>query len=62
MGLPVVSAKMRGELTIFAFCGALTGTWITSMRKYAVFGSSLGRLPEQPASSSAGRTMLAPET
>ena len=32
--------KMRGELTIAAVCGALSGTLITSRRKRAVFGSS----------------------
>jgi hypothetical protein len=31
---------MRGRLTIFAFCGAASGTWMTSMLKSAVFGSS----------------------
>ncbi len=33
---------MRGRLTIFAFCGAASGTSITSMLKSAVFGSSFG--------------------
>ena len=33
---------MRGELTIAAFCGAASGTLITSRRKRAVFGSSIG--------------------
>ena len=59
---PVVgSAKMRGRLTIAAFAGAASGTWITSMLKSAVFGSSFGSLPEQPASSSPGRTGPVPE-
>ena len=41
--LPVVgSAKMRGRLTIFAFCGAASGTWITSMLKSDVLGSLSG--------------------
>ena len=30
------SEKMRGRLTIFASCGAASGTWITSMLKKAV--------------------------
>src|SRR5881394_3938074 len=30
--------KMRGELTIAAVCGAVSGTLITSRRKRAVFG------------------------
>ena len=29
---PDESAKMRGELTIFAFCGASTGTLMMSIR------------------------------
>ena len=52
----VASAKMRGRLTIFAVLGRASGTWITSMLKSAVFGSSFGSCPEQPASSSAERT------
>ena len=40
-----VSAKMRGRLTIFAFSGAASGTWMTSMLKSAVFGSSFGSRP-----------------
>ena len=55
------SAKMRGRLTIFAFCGAASGIWITSMLKSAVFSSSSGLPPEQPASSSPGRTFPVPE-
>ena len=49
------SAKMRGRLTIFAVAGAASGTLMTSMLKSAVFGSSFGSRPEQPASSSPGR-------
>ena len=55
------SMKMRGWLTIFAFCGAPSGTSITSMLKSEVFGSSLASLPEQPSSSSPGRTEPVPE-
>ena len=55
------SAKMRGRLTIRACAGAAIGIWITSMLKSAVFGSSFGSRPEQPASSSADRTALVPE-
>ena len=49
------SAKMRGRLTIFAVCGAASGTSITSMLKSAVFcpclarGSSSPRAPRRPA-------------
>ena len=53
--------KMRGWLTMRAFCGAASGTLITSMLKSDVFGSSLESLPEQPASSSPGRTAPVPE-
>ena len=42
------SAKMRGRLTIRAFSGAASGTWITSMLNSAVLGSSFGSRPEQP--------------
>ena len=43
----------RGLLTIAAFCGAASGTLITSMRKFAVVGSVSELLPLQPASSAA---------
>ena len=60
--LPVdESAKMRGRLTTCAFSGAASGTWMTSMLKSAVSGSSFGSAPEHPASSSADRTVLVPE-
>ena len=60
--VPVVgSAKMRGRLTIVAFSGAASGTLMTSMLKSAVFGSSFGSPPEQPASSSPDRTAPVPE-
>ena len=39
------------DTTAQAASGAATGTWITSMRKYAVLVSSCGGRPEQPASS-----------
>ena len=52
----VGSAKMRGRLTMRAFSGAASGTWMTSMLKSAVLGSSSGPSAEQPASSSAERT------
>ena len=39
------SAKMRGRLTIFAFCGAASGTSMTSMLKSAVFVVLLGLEP-----------------
>src|ERR1700735_439655 len=48
----------RGLDTIFASCGDATGTWITSMRNSAVFGSLSGASPEHPASSSACRHLL----
>ena len=38
------SAKMRGRLTMRAFSGAASGTWMTSMLKSAVLGSSFGIL------------------
>ena len=41
--------------------GAASGTWITSMLKSEVLGSSFGSAPEQPASSSPERTVLVPE-
>src|SRR5687767_15605987 len=44
-----------------AFCGAASGTSITSMLKREVFGSSLKSLPEQPTSSSPARTGPVPE-
>ena len=52
---------MRGRLTMAAFSGAASGTWITSMLKSAVFGSSSGFKPEQPASSSPERTAPVPD-
>jgi len=52
---------MRGRLTTAALSGDASGTLITSMLKSAVFGSSSGFRPEQPASSSADRTELVPE-
>ena len=52
---------MRGELTMAAFSGAASGTWMTSMRKRAVFGSSIGP-SRQPGSSSGDRTPAEPET
>ena len=52
--LPALSAKMRGMLTIRAFCGAETGTLTTSMRKYALVVSS-GPAAMQPASSVGAR-------
>ncbi len=55
-------AKMRGELTTRASCGAASGTRITSMRKYEVFGSFSGSAGEQPASSFPDRGVLVPET
>ena len=57
----VASAKIRGRLTIAAFSGVFSGTLMTSMLKSAVFGSSSGFKPEQPASSSPERTLLVPE-
>ena len=52
---------MRGELTIAAFSGAASGTWITSSRNRAVFGSSIG--PSlHPGSSSSERTRADPDT
>jgi hypothetical protein len=60
--LPVFgSEKMRGRLTIFAFCGAASGTWMTSMLNSAVLASLSGASAEQPASSSADRTGLVPD-
>ena len=52
---------MRGRLTMRDFSGAASGTWMTSMLKSAVLGSSFGFALEHPASSSAERTVLVPE-
>ena len=49
-------------LTMRASSGFASGTWITSMRKYEVLGSSSGGSPEHPGSSSVGRTADVPET
>ena len=57
--LPCSSAKMRGMFTISAAPGFASGTFTTSIRKSAVFSSS-GPPPEQPASSSPGRTRPVP--
>src|SRR5215213_1512439 len=46
------SINTLGLDTIWAVCGAASGTLITSMRKSAVFGSLSGVSPEHPASSS----------
>ena len=56
------SINTRGLETIFASCGAATGTLITSMRNSAVFGSLSGFSPEHPASSSDWRTNDVPDT
>ena len=54
---------MRGELVIAAFCGAASGTLITSSRNRALFGSAAsGPVSAQPGSSSAERTPAVPET
>ncbi len=53
---------MRGEETMAACAGLASGTLMTSMRKSAVVGSSPGARPEQPASSSLGRTGAEPDT
>ena len=53
---------MRGELTMCACSGCASGTLITSMRNSAVFGSSSGDAPEQPASSSPSARRAEPET
>src|SRR6185437_8445964 len=55
------SLKMRGELTIAACSGFANGTLITSIRNSAEFGSSLGFMREQPASSLGERTPADPE-
>ena len=55
------SAKIRGRLTMRAFSGLAIGIWMTSMLKSAVFGSSFGSAREQPASSSADRTVAVPD-
>jgi hypothetical protein len=52
---------MRGRLTMRDFSGAASGTWMTSMLKSAVFGSSSDSPPSIPASSSPERTVLVPE-
>ncbi len=52
----------RGLLTIEAVCGAASGTLITSMRKFAVFGSAVELPPLQPAISAAVRMPAVPET
>src|SRR5690242_18436961 len=56
------SAKMRGELTIRAFCGAASGTLMTSIlnRDVVVSVSDAPRL--QPVSSDPERTGPVPET
>ena len=56
------SINTRGLDTIFASCGAASGTLITSMRNSAVFGSLSGASPEHPASSSGRRTNDVPDT
>jgi hypothetical protein len=61
-GGAVRSWKMRGELTMCAFVGSASGTWMTSMRKSAEFGSSSGFAPEHPGSSFGDRTGAEPET
>jgi hypothetical protein len=55
-------SKMRGELTIAARFGFGERHRITSMRKSAEFGSSLGGPATQPGSSASGRTGAEPET
>jgi len=52
---------MRGEVVIAAFCGAASGTLITSRRKRAPVGSSIGA-SLQPGNSSAERTPAEPDT
>jgi hypothetical protein len=54
-------AKIRGRLTMRAVSGAASGTWMTSMLKRDVSGSSSGFSREHPASSSADRTLAVPE-
>ena len=56
------SINSRGLETTFAFCGAATGTLITSMRNSAVLGFLSGVPPEQPGNSSSCRTNEVPET
>jgi hypothetical protein len=56
------SMKTRGLETIAAFCGAASGTLITSIRNRAVSGFLSGVPPEQPASSSPDLTNEVPET
>ena len=53
---------MRGELTIFAAAGLASGTWMTSMRNSAVFGSYVIGRPEHPGSSLGERTGAEPDT
>ena len=53
---------MRGALTSAALLGSASGTLMTSMRKSAVFGSTSGCAPEQPASSPGERTPAEPDT
>ena len=53
------SVKMRGRLTT-RLLRRSSGTWITSMLKSEVLGSSSGVRPEQPASSSPGRPCPCP--
>jgi hypothetical protein len=55
------SAKMRGRLTMRAFSGETSGTWMTSMLNSAVSGSFSGSNAEQSASSSADRTRPVPD-
>ena len=56
------SAKMRGELTIRAFCGAATGTLITSILNRDVVVSLSDVSALQPVSSDPERTGPVPET
>src|SRR5687767_2219003 len=56
------SIKTRGLDTTLASWGDFRGTFITSMRNSAVFGSLSGAPLEQPASSSFCRTKDVPET
>ena len=55
------SANSRGMLTIAAFCGAASGTLITSMRQSDVSGF-VGGAFRQPGSVDAGLTPAVPDT
>ena len=59
---PAESAKMRGEFTTRACCGASTGTLMMSIRKSELVVSFSEAPRAQPVSSEPERTGPVPET